>query len=294
MVASPKQWQQVAWDGVRFPVPPDWQPSVVLENYLLFEHDGEPVCEIKWQQGRSSFEPDRVLKRFRKTLGPDVTVNNWILPDTWPDHCPSFTVSGFRLHQPENQSFGILTHCPVCLRTTLLRFHDDPTGIDETVRNILASLADHCDGPEQSWSIFDVQALLPTEAKLVSHEFLPGRFTLRFKREGTIISLYRFRPAAVILKKQNLVEFGRSLNGQGQTCLEEEHQVRFADQAAGLERLRRRLRRKPVQHWFQLRHLPEHNVILGVQGEATDNLDQEMLERVCAGFTITTHQQQPA
>ncbi len=291
MGSSRKQWRQIAWDGLTLEVPADWEPTVILRDYLLFESDSAPACEIKWRQGGASFAPDRILNRFRRTLGRDAAISGWALPDTWQQRCPSLTVSGFRLTQAGRQNVGILIFCPACRRTTLLRFYDEPERIAKTACHILASLADHSPEETQPWSIFDIRALLPTGTKPVSHEFLPGRFTLCFNWKGTTVTLYRFRPAAAILQKQGLAELGRSLGGRGHPFQEEENRILFADQAAGLERLRRRLRRQPSHHWFRLRRLMGHNVILGVKGEGTV-LDTDLLERIWSGFTITTNQQE--
>ena len=287
MIKCPDHWQEIGWDSIYLQLPEDWQPTVILKSYLLFERDNKPACEIKWQPARGKFSPGSVLKRFQQTLGKDVAISEWTVPDVWRQALQSFIVSGFRLRHGTLLCHGFLLYCPHSRRTLLIRLYFDPAAEDRIVTHILQSLADHDKNDERLWSMYDIRALLPVQLKLQTHEFQPGRFTLTFSYAGTTITLYRIKPAGVILKKQSLADFGTSLGGRNVTVTENNDLVNFTHQARGLDLLRTRLRRKPSWHWFRLSHVPAHNVILGIKGEGRNGRDVSLLEHVSRNFTVT-------
>ena len=60
-------WQDISWHGISFQVPATWQPVVILNNYLLFEDQYQPILELKWQQIKGSFSVERILKQLRNS-----------------------------------------------------------------------------------------------------------------------------------------------------------------------------------------------------------------------------------
>lgn len=286
-MSLPDHWQEIGWNGITLQLPADWAPTVIHKAYLLFERAGQPVFELKWQERGGKFAPEGFLKRFQRSLGRNIPVKTWRVPEDLRQRLHPFNVNGFRFQQSTFFCHILLLFCPDCKRTILLRFYADPADDSETSGRILESLQDHPQQEDHLWAVYDIRGLLPRTADLQSSEFLPGRFTLTFSYAGAIITLYRFKPAAAILNRQRLEDFGVALGGRGEMAVKSSTHVSFTDRAAGLHLLRARIRSRPVWHWFQLWHIEDHNVILGVKGEGRRRQDTPLFEHIRRNFTVT-------
>ena len=136
--------------------------------------------------------------------------------------------------------------------------------------------------------MYDIRARLPVQAELKSHEFLVGRYTLSFALKATNIYLYRFKPAAAILKNQSLQEFGASLAGDA-VCIDNksDRTATWEYTASGLDRLPVMFRRKPGWIWLQLRFKKDKNAILAVKGIGNQAMDRELMEHIAENFIVT-------
>jgi len=281
------QWQEIGWNGITLQLPSGWQPTVILPSYLFFENNGIPVFEIKWEQAQGSFSAERVLSRISRVVGAEHPVSPWMIPASLAIRPESFVSEGFRVRQDKYDCHGIILHCLHCQRTTLMQFYLDPAGEETTVRRIMQSFADHSAPGDTLWAVYDIRALLPVRAKLQSSEFVAGRYTLAFAWEKAVITLYRFRPAALILANQSLVDFGASLADGASPVVSTTDTATWTGRATGFNLMRARLRRQPVWLWLQLRYLVDKNVILGVRAEGKRSFDPQQLEKIAGNLTVT-------
>ena len=288
MAHPPEHWQVIGWDGITVRVPPQWQPTVILRDYLFFEHEGKPVLEMKWQLAGRRFAPDRVLKKIGKTLNQGRSaLREWKIPLALEEQLRRFTVTGFQFSEGPHDSRGLLLYCPICRRATLLRFYAGLHGECHTLEQLLASFSDHPDNRDLLWAVYDISARIPAGAKLQAHEFLVGRYALTFSLDGAAITLFRFKPAAALLKNQDLPAFGAPLAGAARPAgTNEPDSFTWTETASGMQRYIRRLRSKPLWTWLTLWHIPEENVILGVKGEGKRGApDITVLENIRRKYT---------
>jgi hypothetical protein len=269
MAHSVAHWQLIGWDGITVRVPPHWQPTVILRDYLFFEHEGRPVLEVKWQYAGRRFAPDRVLGKIGKTLRQGRSeLREWNIPPALQETVSRFTVTGFQFREGPYDSRGLLLFCPICRRATLLRFYTPPHEEGPAMDQVLASFSDHPGNRDRLWAVYDISALLPAEAELQAHEFLVGRYTLTFSLDRSVLTLFRFKPAAALLRNRDLSAFGAPLAGPARSAgSDDPGSFTWMEAASGSQRLLRRLQRKPVWTWLKLWHVQEENVILGIKGE---------------------------
>jgi hypothetical protein len=288
MIDAPQTptWQDIGWNGVSLQLPHSWQPTIIYPSYLFFEDEGQAVFEIKWQQIRGKFSPRKNFVQIRETLKNGTQMDPWHIPPELQPLLAHYTVSGFQLQHENNRSHGLLLYCSKCRRATLVQWYFDPARRKNILQHILASLRDHPEGVEQAWSVFDIKTLLPVEAALQSHEFLPGRYTLCFELGSTTVTLYRFKPAAVLLQNKHIGEFGTPLLNR-EPVEAGNGWASWRYRAEGLELLLAKARRDPPWQWMRLWHDPEQNVILGVKAEGKPLTETDWLGKICANFTST-------
>lgn len=277
-------WQNIGWNGLSLHIPAAWDPTVIYPTYLFFEENGRAVFEVKWQKIKGKFAPEKSLDQIRKSFKDEVSLHNWDIPSDLQHLLPSFSISGFELQHEKNQNKGMILYCPECESVTLVQWYLDTDTETELLGQILSSFRDHTNESEQVWSIYDIKAVLPVAAELTSHEFLPGRYTLCFDLVGTQLTLYRFKPAAILLEKKSVGEFGKDLLSIRQQA-EGNGWASWKHKAEGIELLLAKLRRKPVWHWMRLWYIPEQNVILGVKAEGKRLIETGWLDTICENFS---------
>lgn len=277
-------WQETAWNGISLQLPANWQPSVIYPDYLFFEQEGFPVFELKWQLLRGKFSVEKTFRQLRRSFPQTSRLSAWKIPPDIQSLLTDFTAAGFRVQEDNSRSYGLILFCPECRKVTLLQWRFDPLRQKNFFTTTLASFRDHSSDPDELWTIFDVRMLLPSDAQLRSHEFLPGRYILGFALNGTLTTLYRFKPAAALLDDTTLGGFGHSLTGR-MPVAEEQNQAFWLYRARRLDLLLAKARRSPSWQWMRLRHDPGHNVILGVKAEGKPAADTDWLEKIYAHFT---------
>ncbi len=282
-----RQRQTVGWNGMTLQLPAGWQPVVILNNYLLFEDRYQPVLELKWQQIKGALSPERILKQLRKTVGRKESVDKWIPPGHWQDTLARFNWLGFQWQDGQKSGRGILFYCSHCNQATLLQFYMDHPERDDSCLYLLQTLQDHPAGDMQQWSIYDISFNLPVTAVLQSQEFLTGSYRISFQLDKLFLSLLRFKPAQILLADIGLSEFGNRLlkNGEQPVAGEEDPWLAcWRKQGNRWQRFKTKLRRQQADHFLCLRHIPEKNVILGVQAKSNQSIDEAAILNILHNF----------
>lgn len=275
--------QEIGWNSLRFVLPADWQPTIIYPDYLFFEQEGFPVFELKWQLLSAKLSMEKLFRQLKVSLPQTSRLSIWKIPSDIQSLLTGFTATGFRVQEENGRSHGLILFCPECKKVSLLQWRLDPDKQRLFFTTTLETFRDHSNGPEELWAMYDVRMMLPVEARLRSHEFLPGRYTLGFDLRGTLITLYRFKPAAALLRESTLGEFGRTLLDRPPAA-EEDDRVSWISRARGLEFLKAKARRQPLWQWMRLRHDSDHNVILGVKAEGRPAIDTDWLEKIYDNF----------
>ncbi|WP_028583560.1 hypothetical protein [Desulfogranum mediterraneum] len=278
--------QTVAWNGISLQVPTSWYPTVVLDRYLLFAEESGPVCGLKWQATRGRFSPDSLCKKLGRRM-PSARFQPWQPPPSWERPlapCPwyGFQWQGEQVELGERQrGRGILLYLPKEQRTVALQWPNFRDEREQLYLQLLLSLRHHHDQAYIPWQLFDISARLPAAARLREHSFLPGRYSLAFTLASERLALLRFKPAAELLRNSGLGEFGTFLAGPAQLLpVTDPARARWVYSAGGAQAWLRRLRRQPTGIALQLRHYPEHNLILGVHVQGSSAKAAALLDSV--------------
>ena len=282
---GPAGCKELAWNGVRLTVPAAWEPGRIGERHLLIESEAGPAMEIKWGPVRGRFSHHRHLQRLRKTAGGrGAGVKPCPLPAGWKEALGRFEASGFCWAA----ATGAILYCPRSRTGGLVQFFHPAGGANflPSAGAVLDTLRFHDGTGPVRWAVFDIRAELPPHFSLVRHRFQPGRFILEFAAGRCRIDLYRWAPAAVLLKDRDLARFAHTLAELGPLRLQAEDgagpatvEGRSPPPEGIGARLAARLGLRSVCR-ARLWHLPEHNRILGLRMEDRGAIAPGLWERV--------------
>lgn len=287
-------WKEFAWNGIRFLTPATWQVGKIGARYLMFEEEFGPVLEVKWGRVKGSFSHRDHLRRLAAFQGKELreSVRGRPLPAAWKKALGKYKATGFSWCGKTVGGVGVLLYCSTCQNATLIQFYGK--GFNQTGKiseRLLASFRDHRQDNEVIWSLFDIRATIPEKFQLVRHRFEPGEFELAFASGGQKITLHRWGPASVLLRRRDLAQFARTVlphvHGDpypvavaGGKAVEWSGKPPLDSWGYWWSRVKQRL---PFQ-LFRLWHVEGKNRILGVRVEGKRAVDYRLLDRICAGY----------
>ena len=291
----PNRWKEIAWYGMRFKTPVEWQLSQIGIRYLSIEDENGPVMEIKWAPVKGHFSHSTHLKRLsalqkrqlRKSVRPEP------LSSEWDQALSGFTASEFFWQSPSARGRGVLLYCPTCRHATLVQFFQKGAISNQTVSTqILKSIRDHRSDGQILWAAYDIRALVPETYHLKNYRFDAGQYMLDFAEGNQHIVLYRWSMASVLLDKQDLTQLAKtvaSFGGSGPVAgtIDGNDMVEWSTApVTDWQRRLSRFKRKASYGWLGLWHVQAKNRILGVKAEGTKPLDTALLENVCSHYEI--------
>jgi hypothetical protein len=278
---------------VCFSVPADWVPGRIGPRHLLLESEAEPVMELKWGPVRGRFSSRRHLRRIARQVSREAAVfRERPLSAEWRKALGSVEACGFEWNGRGQGAIGALLFCPVCRTASLVQFfhRNGDAGIERRVARVLASFRDHREDGRSVWALYDIFAILPGHFRRENHRFEAGRFMVQFRGRGCRLTLYRWAPAAVLLKGRDLGSFAaaaadgmgiefRPLAVAGHAGVEG-FDPRPTRPAGRLKTFLRMASFRGVRIW----HVERRNRILGVRLEARQPIGASELRGVCDGY----------
>lgn len=271
---GPSGWKELAWNGVRVAIPPGWEPGRIGQRHLIVESETGPVMEIKWGRVRGRFLHRSHFQRLRKVTGAHgANARECRVPAEWKPALERFEPSGFCWTTGGAAATGAILYCPRSRTGGLVQFFHSAgdLGFLRPAGAVLQSLRFHNDTGLVQWAVFDICAQLPERLSLVRHRFEPGRFVLSFAADRCRVDLYRWAPAAVLLKTCDLTRFANTVRELEPLQFQATEQPEMASveghspAAAGIGgRLAARFGLHSVCR-ARLWHLPERNRILGLR-----------------------------
>jgi len=289
------RWRAIAWNGIRFEAPADWEIGKIGLRYLMLETEAGPVMEIKWNPVKGRFSPKAHLRRlaalhhrkFRKTFG------NQPLPADWTEALARFDASGFRWRAKSVAGRGAITYCRRCRTAALIQFLSTPSDrTDPRIRKLLASFRDHSDSGVVTWSVFDIRAEVPDHFRLKSHRFDAGEFELVFSSAKQQITMHRWSPAAILLQRYKLEELAQSrldLDAKQAPALKSSEPGIVEGDIHPSSRWalwKYRLQRKPPYRCIRIWHAAQKNRILSVQLAGKSVIDRDLFTLVCNRYEV--------
>ena len=294
MSYSQNDFREVAWNGISFSVPGDWHPYSIEPLYLALEDQHGPVLELKWQnvqgvRARQAHSRD-LWGWYARRLGKLATAVP--LPEEFAAALKGYVVSGYTLGGPGGGLLGVLVYCPECHRVSLIQFHRVATRAEREIhRAVLASYRDHRSDGLTTWAMYDIRAVAPQALALSEHRFTAGEFKLSLAAKRMDLHLYRWGPAAVILRHRSLGEFAADHSG----CRPDQFGIVDSDQENVVEGQfsgRSRRRSGGLGHWFsgggyrKLRYwtVTDKNRILAVEMTGQGLPDHDLFRLVCKSY----------
>jgi hypothetical protein len=285
--------KQVAWNGICFRAPAEWELGKIGARHLILEDEAGPVMEVKWGSVKGAFSHKTLLKRLTASQSGKLSSSlaEWFLPPPWQKALAGFEASGLLWQGQQISGRGVILFCRVCRHATLIQFFRDSSAKREQVLlSVLKSFQDHRQDGRTLWSVFDIRAKLPAGLRLVRHRFEAGKYELLFNDGKQNLYLGRWAPAAAILGGRDLIWFCGTIPGfeaaQPHWLPKDEDKVVEAvrSPAGSWRRAICRLKIKPSFFWYRLWHLEAKNRILSVRAESKTPLDVQLLNRICADY----------
>jgi hypothetical protein len=298
---TPANGKEIAWNGIRFVVPAAWEPGRIGPRHLVIESEAGPAMEIKWGPVKGRFSQRVHLRRLSKlTLARGAALREWVPPQDWQPALSRFECAGFAWEAGSEAAVGAILHCPACRTASLIQFFQPPgrSGAAGEAVAVLASLRDHRDDGRVAWTVYDILALLPSGFVLARHRFEAGRFFLEFRAGRRTIGLFRWAPAAVLLKDRDLSCFAETVAGLDgmefrATAVAGEPAVEGRERAEGcVRRLAACLGLRPVRT-ARIWHVPARNRILGIVVEGRFAIDPAVMETVWGGYGLVEENRPP-
>jgi hypothetical protein len=282
-------WKQVAWNGVRFKTPAEWEIAQIGSRHLILENETGPVMEVKWGPVRGTFSHKAHLKRLAALHSRSVKsrIAEWYLPPHWQAALSNFEASGFLWQGEAAIGRGAILFCPACRNAALIQFFRyNSSEREKILSTVLKSYCDHRQDGLMLWSVFDIRVTLPETLKLIKFRFDAGKFELGFSHGRQSIYLHRWAPAAALLGGKNLIAFAATVSefskGQPQSLT-----IDGCDAAqwrimpvSNWRRRMSRLKVTPSFFWYRLWHEEKTNRILGIRSESKYPLDSQLLDQI--------------
>ncbi len=287
------KWKEIAWYGMRFEIPADWQLSRIGVRYLFIEDEFGPVMEIKWAPIKGKFSQATHLKRLAALQKRQIrnSVKPGPVSSEWAAVLTDFEASEFSWRSNSRRGRGVLLYCPICRNATLVQFFRRKShGRSAGSADILNSLRDHRSDGQILWAAYDIRAWVPETFQLKHYRFDAGQYELDFAEGHQHVILYRWALASVLLDKQDLAQFAKTVARFGNTepvagTIDEHDMVEWSTApAAGWQRWLSRFKPKASYCWLGLWHLDEKNRILGVKAEGKKPLDTAVLDHICTHY----------
>jgi hypothetical protein len=285
--------KEVAWNGIRFLIPSDWEMGRIGSRHLVFEDEAGPVMEAKWGLVKGAFSHQTHLRRLGALHCRKLSdgIQEWPLPVHWRKALAQFQATGFQWLGEADSGRGVILYCPACRKAAILQFlrQNEPTS-EQRCLDILASYRDHRPDGHIFWSIFDIQVTLPDGLQLVKYTFDAGKFALEFDDGRQKVRLYRWAPAAALLSGRDLIQFAKTIPEFAEA---EPHPltlngcpaVDWSVFPAGIVQRRiSHLKGKPSFFWLRLWHLKDKNRIMGIWAASKTLLDAPMLNRIARDY----------
>ena len=259
----------IGWQGLTFRVPVLWEPHTLSGSRAkgtLQLDDGDAVrLRCTWRDLRRPpdllAEADAYIERLQKEARKkkvDFAVKRDIrlpLPTERAATCFSW--------RAEETAYVMLLFCQECRRLSTVYVLGRPgRGLERDARQVFAEFRCHGEGGRECWSIFGLQAALPSGWELGKSELRAGQVTLQFGRGSEEVALARVALARSILRRKKFVNWAETFYGkqlrnfrwQGERT---EYRGHIALGIEGKERLRgpvvrlfRKARRLLVRAWY--------------------------------------------
>jgi len=202
--------QTIAWNGIAFKTPEDWEIESLDDTHMLIGEDGSPKIEIKWTESPKKFTLENYLKRFidRSQKLLKITIHELPHPFFFSHDIKTFDFFFFSWENESSNGNGVLIFCSCCKKLTMIRFFSgSQISFNSLPALILCSFTDHPKSDQTRWQLFGLNFSTPRSLKLLEYSFKPGSYTIKLKQKKTTLTFFSWGPALFLLSKNSLSKF---------------------------------------------------------------------------------------
>ncbi len=279
--------REIAWNGLRFETPQQWEVIISGRNHILFESDFQPVLELRWDSSSNQTTEKRIakiVKKLQKEL--ELPIAEVPFPSAWKDGLEGYEQTWLSWRDDKLVTGAVLL-CEKCGTLLLLRFfHTDNSPLE-----MLTTLHCHVDkGNVTPWSIQDFKLSLPKPFSLLHYNLAAGFTRLSFSAPRAILHVCRIAPARERLKRQKLQNILKTLLGVPD--LDENadilrHTVEYYRSPSIFSQIIIRLRRQKPFCWARIWHCEDSDRLLAVIMESIRPIDVSTVHAICETYEIT-------
>jgi hypothetical protein len=212
---SRKDFHAVAWAGVGFDVPADWDLASADGDFYkgYFRVDGPEMVrlEARWEHttppGRIGELTDRYLALLVK--GKHLPSAQAVRRDTRLIEIPDAQIETFIWNGPVDV-IGMAMRCRLCNRSILARLTAKKSESALTLaRRVLASIHDHACMGRRAWAALDFRFNVPERFRCRRNSLHAGRLEFEFEDGRVRLTALRMNLAETVLRSKSLSEWAR-------------------------------------------------------------------------------------
>ena len=206
--------KNIGWDGISFEIPSNFEISGIDKKFLQLDNGEHPCIEMRWYEAGKTYKEKNYFRQLAKKIesSSGIKVESTVLPSSWKKPLTDYNSTAFYWQSDTTSGRGVMFYSASASRIMLVQFINKcDENIDNAATILFETLKFHNTESEIPWHVYDMSATLPSTYELESFEFKPGKFILSVADKNESISLYRFSPANIILKKQSLDTFSKEL-----------------------------------------------------------------------------------
>ncbi|TIH19939.1 hypothetical protein D0S45_00975 [Marinifilum sp. JC120] len=293
--------KNIAWDGICFDIPSNFEVSGIDKRFLQLDNGEYPCIELRWYDAGKTYKEKTYFRQLAKKIesSSGVKIESTVLPASWKGPLKKYNTTAFYWQSDLATGRGVMFYCKDSAKVMLIQFIGKcDEQIDHAAVTLFNSLNFNNPETEQLWCIYDMKATLPGSMALESFEFKPGRFNICLTDQTETIDLYRFSPADVILKDCTLREFSKELfeddikklglsiaeleYDKGSTCMYGQVKSPSTTKLA-LSKLNSK--RRPYGQ-IEIRYTQESNRILAVMVKSRQHIAEDRAKNIFKNYEI--------
>ncbi|MDC7217548.1 MAG: hypothetical protein PQJ28_00850 [Spirochaetales bacterium] len=294
-------FKNIAWDGISFEVPSNFEVSGIDKRFLQLDNGEYPCIELRWYDAGRTYKEKTYFRQLAKKIesASGLKIESTVLPASWKAPLKRYDTTAFYWQSDLATGRGVMFYCKKAAKVMLIQFIGKcDNQIDNAAVKLFGSLQFHDSETERLWQIYDMKAALPGSMELESFEFKPGRFNISLTDQTDTIELFRFSPADVILKDRNLGDFSRELfkedikalglsiaeleYDKGSTCMFGQEKN---PSTAKLALAKLNSKRRPYGQ-IEIRYTQESNRILAVMVKSRQQIPEDKAKNIFKNYEI--------
>ena len=201
------RWQEIAWQGIEFEVPLDWNPSVIdgdeRRGYLKIDDLEKTRIEVRWQYARSMPSIEMIVRRLVQRSKGRIKKEFPLSKMNWP----------LKLGQYLQWDNEVSIHCIIAYSEATHRvlmvqvIFDKGRSSPQISEHIFSSFIDSAKSFRWKWSIYGLKTELPSDFRLKDFSLKAGHIRLDFRKTALMLIVERRSFADIILKKDTLTDW---------------------------------------------------------------------------------------